>query len=155
VNPALARLVWSFVSGLLLFSGHDLTAEITAPDSAAISGIVEGFHRALVQGDRATALQLLAPDALILENGETQTREEYEREHLGADNAFAQATKTERSDIRIQQQGDAAWVSAKSKTTGMFNGREVDILSIELIVLTKSDSGWRIHAIHWSSRRAK
>src|SRR6266487_145720 len=37
-------------------------------DSAAVVAVVDGYHRALLNGDTATALSLLATDALILES---------------------------------------------------------------------------------------
>jgi ketosteroid isomerase-like protein len=142
----------SLVGLLILLLTRHASAEISTADAAEIRATVEGFHRALRQGDRDAALRLLAPDAMILESGEAQTREEYEREHLGEDMAFAKATSTERSEIKIERQADAAWATAKSKTTGTFNGRKIDSVGVELMVLTKSDSGWLIRAIHWSNR---
>jgi ketosteroid isomerase-like protein len=152
---AATRLFLSVFAGLLLFLVTDLIAETAAADSASIRATIDGFHRALGHGDRAAALQLLAPDAVILESGEMQTREEYQREHLGLDIAFAQATKTERSEVKIEQQGNDAWAIATSKTTGMFQGRKINRIGVELIVLSKSDAEWRIRAIHWSDRKAK
>lgn len=114
---------------------------------------VEGFHQALLRADRAAALALLSPDALILESGESQTRAEYEREHLAEDIAFASTTKTDRSPFVIRQEGNVAWTTTTSKTTGTFQGRKIDSAGVELMVLTKDESGWRIRAIHWSSRK--
>jgi ketosteroid isomerase-like protein len=129
--------------------------EPAAAEAATITATVEEFHGALALGDRTAALALLAPDALILESGESQTRAEYEREHLAEDIAFASATKTERSPLIIRQDGNVAWTTATSKTTGTFKGRKIGSTGVELIVLTKGDSGWRIRAIHWSSHEAK
>lgn len=139
----------------LLFIVSDIIGQTSSADSAEIRATVERFHRALGDGDRAAALQLLAPEAVILEGGAAQSRAEYEREHLGEDIAFARATKSERSETQIQQKGDAAWVTTKSRTTGTFNGRKIDSVGVELMVLTKGGAGWRIRAIHWSSRSNK
>jgi hypothetical protein len=35
---------------------------------------------------------------------------------------------------------------------GTFQGRAVDLLGSELMVLSRSPDGWRIRAIGWSSR---
>lgn len=145
----------SFGAVFLLLICTQVAGQSAVNDSAAISATVEGFHRALGRGDRAAALVLLAQDAAILESGESQTREEYEREHLDEDIAFARSTTTERSGVKIQQQDNVAWVTATSRTTGRFNGRRIDSAGVELMVLTKSDSGWRIRAIHWSNRKAE
>ena len=140
---------------VVLFAVGDTFAQTDSADLAEISATVERFHRALVQGDRTAALALLTPDAVILEGGEAQTRDEYEREHLADDIAFARTTQTERSQLKIQRQGDAAWATATSKTTGAFNGRKIDSVGVELVVLTKADPGWRIRAVHWSSHSNK
>ena len=145
-----------WLAGLaLLFAVGDIIGQTGSANTAEISATVERFHRALVQGDRTAALALLASDAVILEGGEAQTRAEYEREHLGDDIAFARTTTTERSQLKIEQKGDAAWATATSKTTGMFNGDKIDSVGVELVVLTKDDTGWRIRAIHWSSHSNK
>ncbi len=146
---------WLFTFVLLLpLQASDISAQVVSTD-AGITAAVEGFHRALEQGDRAAALALLAPDAAILESGESQTRAEYEHEHLGEDMAFARATTTERSPLIIRQDGNVAWTTATSKTTGTFKGRKIDSTGVELMVLSKSESGWRIRAIHWSNRTTK
>jgi ketosteroid isomerase-like protein len=142
--------------GLLLLFAVGHTIGQTAPaDAAEIKATVERFHQALIHGDRAAALALLSPDALILENGESQTRAEYEREHLAEDIAFASATHTDWSPVIIKQVGDVAWTTATYKTTGTFHGRKIGSTGVELMVLTKDESGWRIRAIHWSSRKEK
>jgi ketosteroid isomerase-like protein len=48
--------------------------------------------------------------------------------------------------------GDAAWVSSTSTTTGEYRGRQVNSSGAELMVLARTPQGWRIAAIHWSSR---
>ncbi len=149
----LTRRFCGFVLLPLLASGS--MAQPAPADTAGITAAVENFHRALAQGDRKSALALLADDAVILESGSAQTRAEYKREHLGEDIAFAHATKTERSPLAIQQEGNVAWTTATTRTTGTFNGREIDSTGVELMVLTKGESGWRIRAIHWSSYKTK
>jgi ketosteroid isomerase-like protein len=146
----------AWLAGLVIsLSTGSVIAEPVSADSAAITTTVENFHRALIQGDRAAALAALSEDAAILESGQLQTRAEYEGEHLDEDIAFARATTTERSPLKIHQEGNVAWTTATSKTTGTFNGRKIDSAGVELMVLTRTESGWRIRAIHWSNRKAK
>ena len=144
---------WFF--GLLLPFAGNIVAQTPSADTAEVQAAVESFHRALIQGERAAALTLLSSDALILEGGESQTRAEYERHHLAEDIAFVGATKTERSPITIKREGNVAWATATSKTTGIFHGRKIDSSGVELMVVTKDSAGWRIRAIHWSSHEAK
>ncbi len=144
----------AWLSGLVIsFSTGSVIAKPVSADSAAITTAVENFHRALIQGDRAAALAAFSEDALILESGSSQTRTEYERGHLAEDIAFASAAKTERSPLIVRQEANVAWTTATSKTTGTFEGRKIDSAGVELMVLTKEKSGWRIRAIHWSSQR--
>lgn len=132
-----------------------INAQPASTETAGITAAVEGFHRALVDGNRAAVLAMLAPDAVILESGDKQTRAEYEREHLPEDITFARTTTTTSSAISVQVQGDVAWTVATTQTTGTFNGREVNSAGVEMMVLTKTAEGWRIRAIHWSSHKSR
>jgi ketosteroid isomerase-like protein len=135
-----------------------LTA-LTAPafaqaggDSAAVAAVVERYHDALVAGDSAAALAQLAEDAVILESGSIESREEYRSHHLAADMAFARAVKLARSPLRVFVRGEIAWTTATSTTQGKFRGKPVNSTGAELMVLTRNRDGWKIAAIHWSSR---
>ena len=123
----------------------------TAPDREAIATTVTAYHEALAKGDRGAALALLAPDAQILETGHRQTREEYESEHLGSDIDFAKAVPSTRGALIVRQEGDVAWTTATGRSAGTFKGRPVESENAELMVLAKTERGWRIRAIHWSS----
>lgn len=65
-----------------------------ASDSTAILATVSAFHAALAAGDSGAALAWLAPDAIILESGELETRADYAAHHLGADMEFSRAVKS-------------------------------------------------------------
>lgn len=112
---------------------------------------VEAYYAALAAGDAAAAEALLASDAIVLENGHAESRAEYLARHLAADIAFARALAQTRSDVRVVQAGDVAWVSARSHVEGDLRGRAIRSQGSELIVLSCEAQGWRIRAIHWSS----
>lgn len=122
-------------------------------DSAAVAAIVAAYHAALRSGDSATALALLAPGATILEAGGAETVAEYRAGHLPGDIAFARATTSEPGAVTVRVQGDVAWATSVSRVHGEFRGRAIDSDSAELMVLVRDAAGWRIAAIHWSSRR--
>jgi ketosteroid isomerase-like protein len=122
-------------------------------DAEAITAAVNGFHDALHRSDSTAALNLLTPDAIILESGSSQTREEYAREHLAEDIAFVRAVPGTRSRLSIKQEGNVAWTTATTQSVGTFSGREVNSAGVELMVLTRTELGWRIRAIHWSSHK--
>jgi ketosteroid isomerase-like protein len=127
----------------------------THSDSAAVVTMVERYHRAMESADSAAALLLLTSDAVILESGGIETREQYRSHHLQADIAFARAVKSERGPIRVVVRGDVAWAASTSTAHGEFRGRAVNSVGAELMALTRTPDGWKISAIHWSSRNRR
>lgn len=122
----------------------------TAPDREAIVQTQQAFHQALAQGEREAALDLLAPDAEILEMGARETRAEYAEQHLPADIEFARSVPTTQGPIIVRQEGNTAWVSGTSTCKGTFRGKAIDTENAELMVLVKANDRWQIRAIHWS-----
>jgi len=148
-----------FLALLVLCGGPASLGALAAPalaqtqgDSAAVAAVVERYHRALTEGDSVAAVAQLAEDAVIVESGTIETRTEYRAHHLPADIAFARAVRTTRSPLRVSVRGDVAWTTARSTVRGKFRGRSVNSTGAELMVLTRSKDGWKINAIHWSSR---
>ena len=125
----------------------------TASDSADVARVIDRFHRSLAGGDSAAALALLATGATILESGGEENVAEYRAHHLPADIEYARAVPSERGPVRVTVRGDVAWANSTSRSRGTFKGRPVDSAGAELMVLTRAPDGWRITAIHWSSRR--
>ena len=121
-------------------------------DSAAVAATVQRFHAALAAGDSAAALALLAPDAVILESGGIESRDEYRAHHLPADIGFARAVPSQRGATRVKVQGSVAWAVTSSTTQGTYRERAINSTGAELMVLTREPDGWRIRSIHWSSR---
>ncbi len=99
---------------------------------------------------RDAVMALLAPDAEILEMGIRENRSEYAAQHLAADIEFAQAVASIRGALIVRQEGNVAWTSLTSRSTGTFRGRAVDSENAELMVLAKNGERWQIRAIHWS-----
>lgn len=126
-----------------------------ALDSVEVAGVVDRFHAALASGDTATVLRLLDHDVVVQESGGVENLGEYRSHHLPADMAFAKAVKRERSPIRVNVSGDVAWATSTSTTMGEFRGRAVNSQGAELMVLRREPEGWRIVAIHWSSRNRR
>jgi ketosteroid isomerase-like protein len=121
-------------------------------DAAAAEAAVRAFHQALAGGDAKGALRLLSPDAVILESGASETRAEYAAHHLAADIEFARAVPMQRGPLRVTVNGDTAWVASTGKLRGTFQARTIDVVTAELMVLSRTASGWEIRAIHWSSQ---
>jgi uncharacterized protein (TIGR02246 family) len=128
------------------------SAQAQAPDSAAVAAAVSAYHAALQAGDSAAALDLLAADVLVVESGGVESREQYRAHHLPADMNYAKALPSARESVRVVVHGDVAWAVGTSRTSGTYRDREVNSAGAELMVLTREAAGWRIRAIHWSSR---
>lgn len=130
-----------------------VTAQASSTDSSAVRQAVQRFHDALARGDSAAAAALLAEDAVVLEAGEIESRSEYQAHHLPADIQFAAAVPSKSGPFRVVVAGDVAWVSSTSDLVGTFDGRAINSIGAELVVLSRTPGGWKIRAIHWSSRR--
>lgn len=141
------------VSGLLAAS--ETTPGRQQSASSQVIAVVSEFHAALSTGDSATALRLLDPDATVLESGDVETRDEYRANHLPADIEFARAVPSKRTVLSVTVVGDAGWIASKSENVGRMGTRSINSVGAELMVLRKRDSGWKIAAIHWSSKTRK
>ena len=124
-------------------------------DSVAVAHAVHAYHNAEAAGDSLAMLALLTDDAVILESGGAQSKQEFRAHHVAADIAFIRSVKIERSAIRITVRGDAAWAWSTSTAQGESSGRAINSSGAELMVLVKTAGGWKISAIHWSSRQRR
>lgn len=154
-SPTGAGADWDAHWSSIVFGVGERVSFRPESDSSAVVAVVNRFHAALEAGDSATALSLLASDVTILESGGTETREEYRSHHLPGDIAFARAVKSERGPLQVRTRGDVAWTVGSSSTQGTYRDRPIDSAGAELMVLTRVASGWRISAIHWSSRQRR
>lgn len=128
-------------------------AQITDEATRPVVAVVDAFHAALGSGNADAVLALLAEDVMVLEEGGAErSREEYAGHHLPADMTFAAATAAEVTRRAAWIEGDMAWVLTEGRTTGQFNGRAIDRLTAETMILQRHAAGWRIRHIHWSSR---
>jgi hypothetical protein len=137
---------------------HGRMGPMSADDvraAEAAGRTADRFHTALDGGDRAAVEALLLPDAVVLEGGKAEARAEYLGHHFGSDTAFLAAVEREPLTRKTDVAGDAAWVALTSRLHGTYDGRTLDLDSAELLVLRRDASapdGWRVAAVHWSSR---
>ena len=140
-------------------AGHhavaDAAGEIPAEAEAAVA-VVESFGKALAAGDYPTMEALLDPDVLILESGGAELdRAEYMGHHAVLDAVFLKNAHVQTGRRRARASGDMAWVGTESELHTTDDGKPLTLLSTETMVLRKTDAGWRIVHIHWSSRQKK
>jgi ketosteroid isomerase-like protein len=145
-----AALATGSSSAMAQHEGHH-----AAGDSAAIAAVVGKYNEALAAGDSTGALALLDDDAVILESGGVETRAEYRSHHLPGDINFAKSARSQRGPVHVRIRGDVAWTTATSTTQREVNGNPVTSVLAELMVLVRTPGGWKISAIHWSSRNRR
>ena len=131
------------------------SAVAQAPDSVAAVAAVERFHGALAASDSALAVSVLADDALIIESGAIQSRAEYLSHHLGADMKGSQGRKGVRSVSNVTVVGTMAYVVSKTETPASGAAGSTASELVELMVVSRTTNGWKIRAVHWSSRRLR
>lgn len=142
----------AILAGVSTFRVEPLAARQLPTDSSEVARAVAAYHAAEAAGDSAAMLALLDEDAVILESGGIESRVEFRSHHLAADIAFVRSVQIVRSPIRVRTRGDAAWATSTSTAQGNVNGRAVNSTGAELMVLARTPAGWKITAIHWSSR---
>ena len=123
-----------------------------AAEPANPRAVAEIFSHAIETGDSNTVNALLLPGVLIYESGGAETSAaEYAVHHLPGDIAFMADVR--REQLSQESGGDSAnaWVATRSRLSGRFKGKEVNLDSTETLVLTKTESAWRIAHVHWSS----
>jgi hypothetical protein len=124
-------------------------------DTAGPLSAVHAFQEALVKGDEAAARAVLAPEVLIYESGGVETSaEQYASGHMKGDMAFLKAVQVQRLDERQTLSRDLAVISTRSRMTGEYKGKKLDLFSTETMTLKREPHGWRIVHIHWSSQPA-
>lgn len=139
-------------------AGSMTLARLVAADSASMepTKVVSSFHAALSAGNSEQALSLLSPEVSIFESGGAEmSRAEYGSHHLAGDMEFVRATKTTVVDEQSGQSADVAWVLRRTTTTGQFRGKQINSRGTETMILRKTEAGWLIGHIHWSSHTPK
>jgi ketosteroid isomerase-like protein len=153
-------LGWNLALWLVVLSvGHAAPLGATEPAALAAdeaTAVVDAFHTALKTGDTTAALVLLDDNVMIFEQGYIEwSKAEYASHHLASDAEFSKSVASKQIARRSTIEGGLAWVATESSATGKFKEKDVDSVSIETMVLRRTNDGWRIVHIHWSSRKAK
>jgi len=139
---------------LVLAVGVDACAQKrdAATDEADVKAAIESFYAAMKKADPKAAMAMIAPDAMFVESGRLETRQQYEEGHLPADIDFEKQITGKRSPWRITVNGDTAWGIASTEYQGTVDGRDVAFVSRQLAVVSRGEDGnWLIRSIHWSS----
>ena len=159
------RLGWVVAASVVVANGAGAHTKnekpATAPTALAAAvrpaaHVVDAFHDALARGDATKAAQLLADDAVIYEEGGAErSKAEYAGHHLPADAEFSKAIKSQVTRRAGFSEGNLAWVATEGRMTGSLNGKALNRVTTETMILRRSKTGWKIVHIHWSSAAAK
>ena len=121
-------------------------------DEADVKAAIETFYAAMKKGDPKAAMAMIAPDAVFVESGRLETRQQYEESHLPSDIDFEKQITGTRGPWRITINGNTAWGIASTEYKGPVDGRDLSFVSTQLAVVTRGEDGkWLIRSIHWSS----
>ncbi|MBO6571240.1 MAG: nuclear transport factor 2 family protein [Balneola sp.] len=143
------KLTYTLV--VLAFSSIALFAQ-QSTEKEMIAKTLNDLETAIVENDSEKAGEILHDDVTILEGGGMETKSQYLSHHFHSDGKFLSAMNREELSQEISVEGNMAWVTSKTKMTGTYSGRDIDLSSLELAVLKKENGMWRVIALHWSSR---
>ena len=133
------------ISSMTLFAQQSTEKEM-------ITKTLNDLETAIINNDSEQAGAILHDDVTILEGGGMETKSQYLSHHFHSDGKFLAAINREEVSQDIKIEGNVAWVTSKTKMTGTYLGRDIDLSSLELAVLKKENGMWRVVALHWSSR---
>ncbi len=136
----------SSATGIPLSLGELKPQAVPLAEAAA-----QAFQTALQKGDRAAMLALLAPDAVIREDGHVRTRAAYAAGPLAEDIALpkdAQITPITQGSMSM---GDLAVVGSERDITATVKGRPVTIRRRELLSFSQLGKEWKIVSVQWQS----
>jgi len=138
---------------ILAFAAASITAAAASSASAPREALA-AFHAALVAGDKARVLELMAPDVAIYEVGRVErSRDEYASHHLGGDMEFAKTATRKVLKESERVGGNMAVIWQETETNGTSRGKPLHVLGTETALLEKNNGAWRIVHVHWSSRK--
>jgi uncharacterized membrane protein/ketosteroid isomerase-like protein len=113
---------------------------------------VIAFHKALISGNAEAARPHLNEAIVIFEGGGVErSAEEYASHHMLSDMSFLKELKITSLEHQVNVNGNMAVSMSRSQMQGVFNDKEIDIQSMETIVLNKVNEQWKIIHIHWSN----
>jgi uncharacterized membrane protein/ketosteroid isomerase-like protein len=126
-------------------------AKTSDPDP---KGTVAAFHAALERGDKAAVRRLVLEDVYIFESGNAErSLNEYAGHHMPADMEFAASVQRNARGQRVLEHGDTSLVLTEAVSKGRFRDQPVHARLMETMFLRRTEEGWRIAHIHWSSAK--
>lgn len=133
-----------------------MSTALAGPAGEGPAAAADALHAAIAAGDEQGLRELLDSDVLIFESGGVESSlEEYASHHMLADMEFLADMERQALDRDVFEAENMAVVSTRSRLSGRFRDKEVDLFSTETLVLILTGADWRVRHIHWSSTPAK
>ena len=131
---------------------HDKSDALFSGLNNEAAKTVIAFHSALNSGDEQKTRILLDDAVIIFEGGGIErSAEQYANHHMKSDIAFLSNMQVTLLEHQVQGDSDMAVSMARSKIQGKYKDKDMDIETMETIVLEKQAGTWKIVHIHWSN----
>jgi ketosteroid isomerase-like protein len=132
-------------------AGETKAKDSQEPDHPA-SLLADQLAEAIMHGDVDSLRAIVAPEVLIFESGGVESSlVEYEGHHMLADMEFMKAMDREAISQQMKHSDDLATVFTRSRISGSYKSKEIDVYSTETLVMRKMNGKWKVVHIHWSS----
>jgi uncharacterized membrane protein/ketosteroid isomerase-like protein len=114
--------------------------------------VADRVARAIASGNTEDLKQLLDDRVVIFESGNVESSlAEYESHHMKSDIEFMAEMNVELLSRDVIESVDSATVISRSRITGNYANRAIDLVNTETLVVQKRDVAWKVIHIHWSS----
>ncbi len=121
-----------------------------------VTELADEYHEALRSGYRDGVKAALMPDVILAEGGGAERSfEQYAGHHMPSDMAYTKAMNTTLINRDVMVDENLALVISEMTMEGRFNDQDINNRMMETMVMKKTNKGWRIAHIHWSSAPMK
>jgi uncharacterized protein (TIGR02246 family) len=115
--------------------------------------VADELYEAFRSSDPDRIKVLMADDVKIFESGRLEASlDEYASHHLAADMDFLQHLERKVTAQHVEESDALAVVTTLSLYSGIYKEVSKRLRMTETLVMKNTDEGWRIHAVHWSSK---
>lgn len=128
-------------------------AHSLSPAASDAAQVVNEFMAALAGGQLEAARRLMAPEAVVVANGNVLgNRDGYIDGAAKADAAALRTVERELLRRDAKAGGDFAWVLSEKRLLGPAGAQGPSEVVTETMLLSRTPAGWKITHIHWSGR---
>lgn len=114
--------------------------------------VAERLGQAIGTGDIDELKRVLDQNVVIFESGNVESSlAEYESHHMNSDIAFLAAMNVELLSREVIEAGDFATVISRSRMSGQYKNKELDLVNTETLVIQRRNGEWKVVHVHWSS----